>query len=314
MTYSETLSFLSILLKSITGLALFLFLFVVVSIWFFQGDILYKPNEVFNARAKVTSPADKGIQNFEDVKMKTSDNVLINGFLLKQETDELTKNADTILFFPPNSGNMGHKLPLAKKLMDEFKCNIFMLSYRGFGLSEGVPSEKGIAEDAVCALSYIRSNPLTCNSKVIVYGLGLGGAVAIDLVSKFQNELSQTLLPTLSLAFMRPFSFVFTEKWDSLSKIKNIISIPILFLSAENDDYIPTSQVKKLFTVASAYSESETQFSVVKNATHTNIILNDQYFEYIFSFWSKFIKPMPSYKPTGVFSTMVPKTTTLYKK
>ncbi|OMJ16233.1 Protein bem46, partial [Smittium culicis] len=183
----------------------------------------------------------------------------------------------------------------------------FYVAFHSFGLSEGVPSEKGIAEDAVCALSYIRSNPLTCNSKVIVYGLGLGGAVAIDLVSKFQNEFSGLVVTNTftnsvdlvcsSLAFMRPFSFVFTEKWDSLSKVKNITSVPILYLSAENDDYIPTSQVKKLFTVSSAYSESETQFSIVKNATHTNIILNDQYFEYISSFWTKFIKPMPSYKP-----------------
>lgn len=50
------------------------------------------------------------------------------------------------------AGNFGHRIPLARKFVSELHCNVFMLSYRGYGLSEGTPSEAGIKIDA--AVSY----------------------------------------------------------------------------------------------------------------------------------------------------------------
>lgn len=41
------------------------------------------------------------------------------------------------------TGNMGHRIPLARKFNVEFKCNVFMLSYRGYGKSDGHASELG---------------------------------------------------------------------------------------------------------------------------------------------------------------------------
>lgn len=46
------------------------------------------------------------------------------------------------------TGNLGHRIPLARKFVSELHCNVFMLSYRGYGLSEGTPSEAGIKIDA----------------------------------------------------------------------------------------------------------------------------------------------------------------------
>jgi fermentation-respiration switch protein FrsA (DUF1100 family) len=40
------------------------------------------------------------------------------------------------------------------------RCNVLALSYRGYGLSEGHPSEKGLKLDAQTALDYIVSHPL----------------------------------------------------------------------------------------------------------------------------------------------------------
>ena len=64
-----------------------------------------------------------------------------------------------------------------------------MLSYRGYGLSEGKPGEAGIRIDALTALEFIRTHPLTANTKLIAYGQSLGGAVAIDLISHESDEV-----------------------------------------------------------------------------------------------------------------------------
>jgi pimeloyl-ACP methyl ester carboxylesterase len=49
----------------------------------------------------------------------------------------------TVLMFHGNGGNHGHRIPLARVFYLKMRCNVLMLSYRGYGLSEGTPSEKG---------------------------------------------------------------------------------------------------------------------------------------------------------------------------
>jgi hypothetical protein len=45
-------------------------------------------------------------------------------------------------------------LPIAKVLYDRFKCNVVMLSYRGYGKSDGSPNEKGLKIDAQVGVSH----------------------------------------------------------------------------------------------------------------------------------------------------------------
>jgi fermentation-respiration switch protein FrsA (DUF1100 family) len=71
-------------------------------------------------------------------------------------------------------------------LADEYGYNVFMLEYRGYGLSSGDPNEKGLTIDAQCALDYIRNRKDLSTGKIVIYGQSLGGAVAIGLADKNQ--------------------------------------------------------------------------------------------------------------------------------
>jgi hypothetical protein len=55
--------------------------------------------------------------------------------------------------------DIGFRLPNAKSLYGSVHCNILLLDYRGYGNSSGVPSENGLAIDAITALNYLRSRP-----------------------------------------------------------------------------------------------------------------------------------------------------------
>jgi dienelactone hydrolase len=57
-----------------------------------------------------------------------------------------------------------------------------LVEYRGYGMSEGVASEKGFYKDAEAAVSHLFSRSDIDNSKIIVFGQSIGGAVVIDLV------------------------------------------------------------------------------------------------------------------------------------
>lgn len=81
-----------------------------------------------------------------------------------------------------------------------------------YGLSEGSPSEKGIRMDAQTSLDYITSHPYLSKTRIvslvfvqilghgddhldqILYGQSIGGAVAIDLVSRNPTTVSRVFL------------------------------------------------------------------------------------------------------------------------
>jgi hypothetical protein len=67
---------------------------------------------------------------------------------LTEEQAQFAKSRPTILLYHANAGNMGHRIPLAHIFWNNMGCNVMMLSYRGYGLSEGSPSEKGMRIDA----------------------------------------------------------------------------------------------------------------------------------------------------------------------
>ena len=89
--------------------------------------------------------------------------------------------------FHGNAGNIGHRVPIAKVLQENLDCNVLMAEYRGYGLSTGIPDEKGINVDAQTALDYLRNQKETQGGDIIVYGQSLGGAVAIQLVARNQE-------------------------------------------------------------------------------------------------------------------------------
>lgn len=174
----------------------------------------------------------------------------------------------TILMFHGNAGNIGHRIPIAKVLTNALNCNVFMLEYRGYGLSTGTPDEKGLNIDAQTALDYIRNRAETRDTKIVVYGQSLGGAVAINLVARniekgviagliLENTFLciRKLIPSYVSRYF-PSSYLYSnprsvfpparylarlchQYWSSEDVLPKIENIPILFLSGLKDEMIP---------------------------------------------------------------------------
>uniref|UniRef100_A0A453B4L0 Serine aminopeptidase S33 domain-containing protein n=1 Tax=Aegilops tauschii subsp. strangulata TaxID=200361 RepID=A0A453B4L0_AEGTS len=85
---------------------------------------------------------------YEDVWLRAADGVRLHSWFLRHSP---TCRGPTILFFQENAGNIAHRLECVRLMMQRLQCNVFMLSYRGYGESEGYPSQSGITKDAqVC--------------------------------------------------------------------------------------------------------------------------------------------------------------------
>ena len=56
---------------------------------------------------------------------------------------------------------------------------MLIVGYRGYGHSEGTPSEEGLELDAEAIFDWAINSPQVNKSKLFVMGKSLGGAVAI---------------------------------------------------------------------------------------------------------------------------------------
>ncbi|KAF9109353.1 hypothetical protein BGX27_007700 [Mortierella sp. AM989] len=257
----------------------------------FQCEIIYPASFPEGSRTLVAKPSQYNMP-FEDLTLETPDKVKIRAYMIKQPDDLHAKSRPTILYLHANAGNMGHRLSIAEVFYKKFGCNVFMLSYRGYGLSEGSPSEKGLRIDAKTALDYIKKDPVLSETKLIAYGQSIGGAVSIDIVARNEDMFSGLIVENtfLSLPKVIPHvlpmiskvSFLCHQIWNSEQMIQQITRLPVLFLSGRKDELIPQAHMQELHRLLD--TTGEVVWREFPHGTHNDTCLKDGYFEAIMSF------------------------------
>lgn len=207
----------------------------------------------YPVRAIAATPAAIGLL-FEDVSIKTQDNVIINGWLVKSSTAR-----GTLLFLHGNAGNIGDRLEKIR-MFHQMGLHVLIIDYRGYGKSGGRPGEAGIYLDALAAYDYLRGRRDIAPARIIGYGASLGGAAVIDLATK--RELAALIVDSsfTSAADMAklvyPFipSFLIKIKLDSVGKIRSVTT-PKLFLHSREDELVPFALGEKLYQAAAPPKE-----------------------------------------------------------
>lgn len=252
--------------------------FFVVNLVLRQESILYVPCVLPDMQTPLQnpdgmrSPADRGLV-YEDVRLRTHDDVKLHGWFISAGAN--TALAPTILFCHANAGNIGLRIPNFQQIVEKLQANIFALDYRGYGYSEGTPSEDGLIEDASCAWRWLQataSEGRINGRKIFVFGRSLGGAVAVALAVTLQQQQS-TLVPaglilentfvSISavvdslfplLAFRSLKDRFLRLKWESSERIKSL-KVPVLVLTGEKDEMIPPWHSRVLYESAIASSD-----------------------------------------------------------
>jgi predicted alpha/beta-fold hydrolase len=165
------------------GILIFILLLIALggAFYNYQDMLLYYPEQPESARVFVQTPNTLGLP-YQNVYLTTQDGVRINGYLIMQPSERI-KTSPTVLYFHGNAGNIGHRLHNAQALYSLCGANVLLLEYRGYGKSEGTPSEAGMRLDAQAAMEYLLDHSDVDSNQIIIFGRSLGGAVAIDLVS-----------------------------------------------------------------------------------------------------------------------------------
>lgn len=212
--------------------------------------LIYPSHMPQNSRTEVPRPSQFGIRDFEELVIPTDDGEKLSAFYIRGPKGGKNSNV-TMIMFHGNAGNIGHRLPIARMIINYIGCNVFMLEYRGYGMSTGEPDETGLNIDAQTGLDYLRERAETRNHKLFVYGQSLGGAVSIKLVAKNQDHgdiaglvLENTFLSMRKLipSVIPPAKYLTLlchQVWPSETTLPTINKVPVLFLSGLQDEIVP---------------------------------------------------------------------------
>lgn len=225
------------------------------------------------------TPADVGLRG-EDVFLTTADGVKIHAFWLPAE------GADrAILFLHGNAGNASHRLPNAAELV-ALGANVLLLDYRGYGYSEGSPSEEGIYADARAGLAHLASTRGFAPERIVVLGRSLGGAAAVDLVrgqpvGGLILESTFTSLADMAGTLLPVGSSLAGDRYASERKIRELRT-PLLVFHGDRDEIVPFALGQRLYAAA----PEPKAFETIHGAGHndTTIVGGRPYFERIREF------------------------------
>ncbi len=200
----------------------------------------------------VARGADLG-RPFEDVYFKTSDGVRLNGWYFP--ADKAAPRFHLVfLLLHGNAWNISSRLAFYQAWL-ELGVNVFSIDYRGYGRSQGKPSEEGTYLDAQAAHQWLRQRGFAPRH-IIVVGKSLGGGVASELVLRepcgaliLQNtftsivDLGAELFPWLPVRRMNSI------RYDTLAKLPRI-KIPVLVAHSRDDGLIGFHHGEKNFAAA----------------------------------------------------------------
>lgn len=161
-------------------------------------------------------------------------------------------NADadlTILFSHGNAEDIGDAADFLRALHDHGFA-VFAYDYRGYGTSDGKPSEAHTYRDADAAYDYLTGPLGVPPGRVIVYGRSLGGALACYLAA--EHPVGGLVLQSAFVTAFRVVTRIPLLPFDKFRNLRRIrkVHCPVLIIHGTADRVIPDWHGRKLFAAA----------------------------------------------------------------
>ncbi len=203
---------------------------------------------------------------FEDVHVQSADGTRLHGWYFPCDNPRAV-----VLFSHGNAGNLSHRAETAQVLRQRVGVSVMLYDYRGYGRSEGRPSEKGILADGRAARTWLANRAGLSPDEVVLMGRSLGGAVSVDLAQDGARALvlesTFTSIPEVAALHYRwlPLRFLLRTRFDSLAKI-NSYRGPLLQSHGNADGLVPYAIGRRLFEAAN----EPKQFFTVEGGDHND--------------------------------------------
>ncbi len=229
--------------------AVLAYIVVLILLRFNESRLLYAPGA---GRALLHPPPELRL-DVRRVELMTADSVRLVSWAMPVGDG----SGYWLLICHGNAGNISDVgRPYHYAGLRALGLSLFAFDYRGYGESEGLPTESGLYRDADAAYRYLRDTLEVPPERLVIFGHSLGSAVAVELASRVPaaglvldgaltsvRERAQELFP------YAPVRWIAASRFLSIDRV-GALGLPKLFLHARDDEVIPFRHGRKLFEAA----------------------------------------------------------------
>ncbi|MCH9027145.1 MAG: alpha/beta hydrolase [Proteobacteria bacterium] len=223
------------------------YVLLALMLFFFQDRMVFLSN--MPGRALTATPKDAGF-DYEDVTLETSDGLKLHGWYVPA-----AQARGVILFLHGNAGNISHRLD-SIAIFRELGLDTLIIDYRGYGQSQGKPSEQGTYLDAEAAWHHLVNDRGVAADRIIVFGRSLGGAVAAWLANQhtpaalmIESSFSSALDMARKLYPFMPVRLI-TRLEYPVSLYVSQLQCPLLVIHSRDDEIIPFTMAEAIYDSA----------------------------------------------------------------
>jgi fermentation-respiration switch protein FrsA (DUF1100 family) len=214
-----------------------------LALYVFQRRFLYFPDPAHY------TPLQAGLAGVEEIGLATPD-----GEKLVAWYKPAPVPSPVLLYFHGNGGGLYLRRDRIEALAGA-GFGVFMLGYRGYSGSTGLPTEKALVADGLLTYDYLTSQGVA-PSRIVLYGESLGTGIATQVASQRQTSAVILEAPYGSVASeakahfgIFPIDWLLLDRFDSMAHIGRI-NAPLLILHGSQDSVIPASSSHALFDAA----------------------------------------------------------------
>lgn len=246
------------------------------------NQFVYRPDATF-APAGFT-PAQLSLA-YEEVSLQTADAITLSAWYLPAPQPR-----HALLYCHGNAGDIRDWVHAAPPFL-EAGCSLLIFDYRGYGRSQGKPSEEGLALDGEAAWAWLGRRAESENLPPSILGKSLGSAVAIHAAtapSMGTHQPPARLILDSAFTSMREVvaanaSFVprrmIPPLFESLDKVADI-TCPTLIIHGGRDTLVPLAMGRRLYDALTCPK----RLHVVEAAGHNDISSFPEYYQQIMAF------------------------------
>jgi fermentation-respiration switch protein FrsA (DUF1100 family) len=202
--------------------------------WFEHSQIYHPDRNLVATGAQLGRP-------FQDLLFQAEDGVQLHGWFFPADSNS-PRSSLAFLLCHGNAGNISHRLDTARALLTA-GVNVLLFDYRGYGHSQGYPSEEGTCQDAQAAFHWLRNKGFA-GRDIVAFGESLGGGVAAELalrepIGGLILQSTFTSMPDIGAEVFPwlPVRLLARIRYETCRKLPRI-KVPVLIMHSRGDELI----------------------------------------------------------------------------
>ena len=202
--------------------------------YFAQDSLIFHPQRLDESRRAVLAQQ----KSVESLFIHAADGVRLHAWHVKGDP--------LIIYFGGNAEEVSWMMEVAGKRLPGFGW--LLVDYRGYGSSEGSPSEKALVSDALQWYDHFKGV-----ERIYVFGRSLGSGVAVPLAAERPVAGVILVAPFDSLVAVGkrhypflPVTWMLKHRFDSVALAPKM-KAPLLCIVATDDEIIPAEHSKRLY-------------------------------------------------------------------